>query len=366
MAFKFNFTSDDLDLENEESQQLQTSLHDLHLEDNSGQPQKLPSREYDILSSPLPPVIQADLLQIQNVEKPIYKRTLADVRFQIAQQDTLLENETEREVLSMLSLSGNSDLIKGVYEGGFKTWECSIDMVEYLSSLPEEQISNKKVLEIGCGSSIPAIYLLTTNKTNRVDIQDYNEQVIRYVSVPNILLNCVLNVQENTAVNNEEQEKESSSESEEEDDDEDDDEEKRIEEDPVTCDAEAEIVADQVPAMLQQVSARTRAFFGDWSTLPEQLGVDQGKYDLIVTTETVYAEHSLPDLIRVIQKSLRKPDGVCYVGAKTVYFGVGGGILPFCTLLSQSMDEDGDKLKYEKVYESARSIKGEILKVTWE
>ncbi|CEG77024.1 hypothetical protein RMATCC62417_11840 [Rhizopus microsporus] len=98
------------------------------------------------------------------------------------------------------------------------------------------------------------------------------------------------------------------SEEEEEEEDEDDDEEKRIEEDPVTCDAEAEIIADQVPAMLQQVSARTRAFFGDWSTLPEQLGVDQGKYDLIVTTETVYAEHSLPDLIRVIQKSLRKPD----------------------------------------------------------
>jgi protein-histidine N-methyltransferase len=209
------------------------------------------------------------MLQIQNVEKPIYKRTLADVRFQIAQQDTLLENETEREVLSMLSLSGNSDLIKGVYEGGFKTWECSIDMVEYLSSLPEEQISNKKVLEIGCGSSIPAIYLMTINKANRVDIQDYNEQVIRYVSVPNILLNCVLNVQESPTVNNEEQEKESSSESEEEeDDDDDDDEEKRIEEDPVTCDAEAEIIADQAPAMLQQVSARTRAFFGDWSTLP--------------------------------------------------------------------------------------------------
>lgn len=210
------------------------------------------------------------MLQIQNVEKPIYKRTLADVRFQIAQQDTLLENETEREVLSMLSLSGNSDLIKGVYEGGFKTWECSIDMVEYLSSLPEEQISNKKVLEIGCGSSIPAIYLMTINKANRVDIQDYNEQVIRYVSVPNILLNCVLNVQESPTVNNEEQEKESSSESEEEEDDDedDDDEEKRIEEDPVTCDAEAEIIADQAPAMLQQVSARTRAFFGDWSTLP--------------------------------------------------------------------------------------------------
>lgn len=93
-------------------------------------------------------MIQADRLLINNVPYPIYKRTLADVRFQLAQQDNFVDNDTDKEVISMLSLSGNSDLIKGVYEGGFKTWECSIDMVEYLSSLPKDETSNKKILEV--------------------------------------------------------------------------------------------------------------------------------------------------------------------------------------------------------------------------
>lgn len=66
----------------------------------------------------------------------------------MAEQDTLIEEHDDKDVIPMLNLSGNTDLIKGVYEGGFKTWECSIDMVQYLSGLPEDQITNKKVLEV--------------------------------------------------------------------------------------------------------------------------------------------------------------------------------------------------------------------------
>lgn len=82
------------------------------------------------------------------VEKPIFKRTLEDVKFQMAQQDTITDEDPDKEVANMLNLSGNTDLIKGVYEGGFKTWECSVDMVQYLSTLPEDEITNKRVLEV--------------------------------------------------------------------------------------------------------------------------------------------------------------------------------------------------------------------------
>jgi protein-histidine N-methyltransferase len=54
-----------------------------------------------------------------------------------------------------------------------------------------------------------------------------------------------------------------------------------------------------------------------------------------------------------------------YVAAKTVYFGVGGGILPFCELVNKATDEDGDKFKIEKVFESDSTVKREILKVSW-
>jgi hypothetical protein len=43
-------------------------------------------------------------------------------------------------------LLGDSDVIKGSYEGGLKTWECSVDLAEYLSqqTFPNEM----SVLEV--------------------------------------------------------------------------------------------------------------------------------------------------------------------------------------------------------------------------
>jgi protein-histidine N-methyltransferase len=88
-------------------------------------------------------------------------------------------------------------------------------------------------------------------------------------------LNTVLTVQEpassssTTALDEERQEEQEDSDSEvDSEDEEDEGEEKRIEEDVDTCDAEAEISSENIPTMLQQLSSRTRAFVGDWSSLP--------------------------------------------------------------------------------------------------
>lgn len=128
----------------------------------------------------------------------------------------------------------------------------------------------KIVVQLGCGSSLPSLYLLSHSNTNKVDVQDYNDQVIRYITIPNILLNTVLTVQEPSSniTTDEAKEDEESSEEEDSEDEEDDEEEKRIEEDADTCDAEAEIFIEKIPTMLKMVSERTRAFVGDWSTLP--------------------------------------------------------------------------------------------------
>lgn len=129
------------------------------------------------------------------------------------------------------------------------------------------------IFKLGCGSSLPALYLLSHSNTNRVDVQDYNDQVIRYITIPNILLNTVLTVEEPSSKAVKEEEESSSEEEEEEDDEEDDDEDKRIEEDVDTCDVEAQISAETIPTMLKLVSERTRAFVGDWSTLPVNIYV---------------------------------------------------------------------------------------------
>ena len=56
------------------------------------------------------------------------------------------------------------------------------------------------------------------------------------------------------------------------------------------------------------------------------------------------------------------------MAGKTVYFGVGGGILPFCASLDTAKDKDNHKFKYETVFETSgkNTVKREILKVTWD
>ena len=49
----------------------------------------------------------------------------------------------------------------GLYEGGFKVWECSRDLVAFLhetegDALPKAPL---RVLELGCGHGLPAIHV---------------------------------------------------------------------------------------------------------------------------------------------------------------------------------------------------------------
>ncbi|KAI8061701.1 hypothetical protein BC940DRAFT_245031 [Gongronella butleri] len=334
MAFRFNFTSDDLDLEDTDAQDqpLESSLGDLKLEDDTIQ--KIPCQAFDISAMALPEVIQADRVDIRGVADALYKRTLADVKFQLAQQDALETGAGagSDQVMDMLALTGNSDLVRGVYEGGFKTWECSLDLVQFLAQLPPDQQRGKTILEIGCGSALPALYMLRADETNHVDVQDYNDQVIGLITVPNILLNTILTPAAPTTDANESKDgheatetkqkatlatdtngagkKEDDDEKEQEDDDDDDEEEEvcdTIDDGAPVCDAEAEIPQDKQRDMLALVAQRSRAFYGDWQGLPDLLPTT---YDILLTSETIYSQDALPSLVRIFHKALSKPNGV--------------------------------------------------------
>ena len=83
----------------------------------------------------------------------LLRRDLFDARFQIINQD---EQDSDskgkgRETL----IDQDTDLVKGVYEGGLKTWECSLDLIDCLDGLgfetdvpKEERIRGKSVLEV--------------------------------------------------------------------------------------------------------------------------------------------------------------------------------------------------------------------------
>ena len=95
--------------------------------------------------------------------------------------------------------TGELDRVKDIYEGGAKTWECTFDLIEYLSlhySSLQNSRNNIRILELGCGSALVSCYLfaLMQEESNpcafEMYLQDYNPFVIELISYQNILLNC--------------------------------------------------------------------------------------------------------------------------------------------------------------------------------
>jgi protein-histidine N-methyltransferase len=86
------------------------------------------------------------------------RRDLFDARFQLISEGT--EDETnatacsekgmkpEERTKALQFLDAPSDLVPGLYEGGLKTWECSLDLVDYLDSSQNGDMRGKHVLEV--------------------------------------------------------------------------------------------------------------------------------------------------------------------------------------------------------------------------
>jgi hypothetical protein len=102
----------------------------------------------------------------------LFKRHSSDVSFSLAESD---EMNGERKNAVISALESHSDLIPGVYEGGLKTWECSIDLVQYLMHVKREfnNFAGFDVLELGCGSALPGLFCLFHTAAKRVSFQDY-------------------------------------------------------------------------------------------------------------------------------------------------------------------------------------------------
>ena len=70
----------------------------------------------------------------------------------------------------------NSDLVSGVYEGGLKVWEASLDLVDYIQANKHE-FAGKSIIELGCGQGLPGIQCLKESAAEVV-FQDYNQEVL--------------------------------------------------------------------------------------------------------------------------------------------------------------------------------------------
>ena len=50
-----------------------------------------------------------------------------------------------------------TDLVPGQYEGGLKIWECSEDLVSFLTQTRVAGLEGRRVLELGCGAALPGL-----------------------------------------------------------------------------------------------------------------------------------------------------------------------------------------------------------------
>lgn len=185
----------------------------------------------------------------------------------------------------------NTDLLPGVYEGGLKVWECSIDLCRHLALHCDELLAEgSKILELGCGHALPSCFLLREgllrNRNMMVMLTDYNDFVLEGVSLSNIVLNT------RELVNTEK--------------------------------------LDSV------ISERIVVGAGDWMSMSNQLssGVLQdedlslpqdGRFDVILAAETAYSTESAKETAVLLARHLKRGSGIGLVACKRYYFGVGGG-----------------------------------------
>jgi protein-histidine N-methyltransferase len=126
-------------------------------------------------------------------------------------------------------------------------------------------------------------------------------------------------------------------------------------------------------ASLREHKITLRFFSGSWESF--DVSAAGGKYDIVLTSETIYRMDSLPSLIKLLravcgceEQSLTHlasspPSYLCLVAAKVIYFGVGGGVSEFLDAVYGSGDRRS--VKAEPVWESKAGVGRKILKMHW-
>ncbi|KAJ2779176.1 hypothetical protein H4R18_004155 [Coemansia javaensis] len=307
----------------------------------------------------------------------LWKRQLDDVRFQLAQQDAMDGGQESAAQRAMGAGGSAVDVVKGVYEGGLKTWECSIDLLGYLVDHGDELFApgaGVRVLEAGCGTALPSLHVLTSVPGAAVCMQDYNRDVMELITVPNVLANTAL-APGGSATGDA----------------------MHAGDDTETCEIDIdyrrtqvlfgadvdgaigqrdlpELTADEAQEadarILRELHAggRCECIAGDWANVEAELR-RQGRthaFDLVLTSETIYDTSSYPRLHGLLECALARPGApgarrpMALVAAKSVYFGLTGSVLSF----EQYVRSRG-AFDIERVWASGGSMGREILRMTW-
>ncbi|GAW19966.1 hypothetical protein ANO14919_094590 [Xylariales sp. No.14919] len=278
----------------------------------------LPATCHDVkeMLSKLPSKVAFSLLDVDldgqgNIQLP--RRELWDVRVQ------LMAEEDDAEAEPGL---GDHDVKTGVYEGGFKSWESSVDLVKVLaSSQPFTPGAKKlsKIVELGCGTALPSLALFqwamdSTASSVSFIFADYNPTVLQLVTLPNLILAWAIYHQEGLPLLNE----------------------------AFSSEGELDLIPEILEAFQDFLFTRGISllfFSGAWSPEFVKMITDvpspaDGSATVILGAETIYSPFALRSFLQTIlalmqhEKAQNKVAEV-FVGAKRLYFGVGGSLDDF-------------------------------------
>ncbi|KAI0360363.1 hypothetical protein OH77DRAFT_1418261 [Trametes cingulata] len=327
------------------------------------------------------------------------RRDLFDARFQVIASDEDTHPRNGRTDLDFLDAP--SDLVPGVYEGGLKTWECSLDLVDCLDSIYStdvaEKLRGKRVLELGCGTAVPSLYLLqsifskppSASSNIHIHLQDYNDLALRLVTLPNVLLAWYMSPASAAF-----RESASTPRADKMDDADPDVEPEPLPQVDTTEPGELPVTPQLTAAFiesLRQYGVHLKFFSGSWSTF--DVSKAGGPYQVILTSETIYRQDSLGPLVDLMHRATALPTTssqdstaslaestsklsiadeanlrrladepyLCLVAAKVVYFGVGGGVSEFV----RAVEEHKPKGTVRTIWERIHGVKRSVMQVLW-
>ncbi|KAH7257456.1 hypothetical protein BKA59DRAFT_470292 [Fusarium tricinctum] len=325
MSFSFGFAGDDISDDEQASSVVKpdpTPASTSSAFPVPGKPQLPPTvHQLSDLLAQLPSKIAYSLLNVTlddgtTIQLP--RRELWDVRVQLmAEEEDVAGAQSEG--------LGSHDVKTGVYEGGFKSWESSVDLVKVLAANKAISALEQRpfrVMELGCGTALPSLAVFQWAMTSASEkkplsliLADYNPSVLQLVTLPNFILSWALNNSQLPAL-----------------------------QEAFSIEGEVELGPDVLAAFQQALmeSNVTLSFVsGAWSqdfvdliyTLPS--GDGQPSSTLLLGAETIYSPFALQAFLETLFLILEKErdtegsEAGAYIGAKRLYFGVGGSLDDF-------------------------------------
>lgn len=138
---------------------------------------------------------------------------------------------------------------------------------------------------------------------------------------------------------------------------------------------------------LSEYGIELRFFSGSWQSFDLAAASTTGKYDTVITSETIYRTDSLGALLdlmwractgkeeieqpleQLTDEKLNSPSSyLCLVAAKQVYFGVGGGVAEFIQAVETGLPTTRARPKgrVETIWRLDEGVKRSVMRVEWQ